>query len=237
MKKTAVIIALAVCVVQFACVSKEGVQGKTSLKTYAEQKSYMIGIDIANNLKSLHTEIDFEALVQGLGDVMKERPMLLQKTTLDSIRQTFTMQLREQQMASMKESSEKNSKEGEEFLAANKTKPGVVTTASGLQYIVEKQGTGPKPKATDKVKVHYEGSLLDGKIFDSSIKRGQPVEFPLNGVIKGWSEALQLMPVGSKYKLFVPSNLAYGDNGGPQGSGIGPGAVLIFEVELLSIEK
>ena len=236
MKKTAAIIALAVCcAAQFACGTKDGVQGKTSLKTFAEQKSYMIGVDIAHNLKSLNTEIDFEALVQGLGDVMKERPMLLPKSTMDSIRQVFTMQLREHQMAGMKASSEKNTQEGETFLAANKTKPGVITTASGLQYIIEKQGTGPKPKATDKVKVNYEGTLIDGKIFDSSIKRGQPVEFPVNGVIPGWTEALQLMPVGSKFKLFVPANLGYGDRGA--GPDIGPGAVLIFEVELLGIVK
>ncbi len=236
MKKTAVIIALAVCcAAQFACGTKDGVQGKPSLKTFAEQKSYMIGVDIAHNLKSLNTEIDFEALVQGLGDVMKERPMLLPKSTMDSIRQVFTMQLREHQMAGMKASSEKNTQEGETFLAANKTKPGVITTASGLQYIIEKQGTGPKPKATDKVKVNYEGTLIDGKIFDSSIKRGQPVEFPVNGVIPGWTEALQLMPVGSKFKLFVPANLGYGDRGA--GPDIGPGAVLIFEVELLGIVK
>ena len=154
---------------------------------------------------------------------------------MDSIRQVFTMQLREHQMAGMKASSEKNTQEGETFLAANKTKPGVITTASGLQYIIEKQGTGPKPKATDKVKVNYEGTLIDGKIFDSSIKRGQPVEFPVNGVIPGWTEALQLMPVGSKFKLFVPANLGYGDRGA--GPDIGPGAVLIFEVELLGIVK
>ena len=236
MKKTAVIIALAVCcAAQFACGTKDGVQGKTSLKTFAEQKSYMIGVDIAHNLKSLNTEIDFEALVQGLGDVMKERPILLPKSSMDSIRQVFTMQLREHQMAGMKASSEKNTQEGETFLAANKTKPGVITTASGLQYIIEKLGTGPKPKATDKVKVNYEGTLIDGKIFDSSIKRGQPVEFPVNGVIPGWTEALQLMPVGSKFKLFVPANLGYGDRGA--GPDIGPGAVLIFEVELLGIVK
>ncbi|MGA3051653.1 MAG: FKBP-type peptidyl-prolyl cis-trans isomerase [Chitinispirillaceae bacterium] len=236
MKKTAAIIALAVCcAAQFACGTKDGVQGKTSLKTFAEQKSYMIGVDIAHNLKSLNTEIDFEALVQGLGDVMKERPILLPKSSMDSIRQVFTMQLREHQMAGMKASSEKNTQEGETFLAANKTKPGVITTASGLQYIIEKLGTGPKPKATDKVKVNYEGTLIDGKIFDSSIKRGQPVEFPVNGVIPGWTEALQLMPVGSKFKLFVPANLGYGDRGA--GPDIGPGAVLIFEVELLGIVK
>ncbi len=166
---------------------------------------------------------------------MKDRPMLINKNALDSIRQLFTMQLREQQMAGMKEVSEKNAKEGEEFLAANKSKPGVITTASGLQYIVEKMGTGPKPKKTDKVKVNYEGTLLDGKIFDSSIKHGQPAELKVDGVIPGWTEALQLMPVGSKFKLFVPSQLAYGDRGA--GQDIGPGSMLIFEVELLSIEK
>ncbi len=236
MKKTACVIALAVfCAAQFSCGSKDGVQGKTSFKTFTEQKSYMIGVDIATNIKSLKTDVDFEALVQGLGDVMKERPMLINKIALDSIRQLFTMQLREQQMAGMKEASEKNAKEGEDFLAANKSKPGVITTASGLQYIVEKMGTGPKPKKTDKVKVNYEGSLLNGKIFDSSIKHGQPADLKVDGVIPGWTEALQLMPVGSKFKLFVPSELAYGDRGA--GQDIAPGSTLIFEVELLSIEK
>ena len=130
--------------------------------------------------------------------------------------------------------AEKNKKEGVDFLAANKGKPGVKTTASGLQYTVEKEGTGPKPKATDTVKVHYLGTKIDGTEFDSSIKRGQPAKFPLANVIPGWTEGLQLMPVGSEYKFFIPAKLAYGEHGPPQ---IGPDATLIFDVTLISIDK
>jgi FKBP-type peptidyl-prolyl cis-trans isomerase FklB len=136
-----------------------------------------------------------------------------------------------------KEKAEKagpNKKSGEAFLAENKTKPGVVTLPSGLQYMVLQEGTGPKPVATDKVRCHYQGTLIDGTIFDSSIKRGQPIDFAVTGVIRGWTEALQLMNVGSKWRLFIPSDLAYGD----QGSGaITPGSTLIFDVELIDIVK
>jgi FKBP-type peptidyl-prolyl cis-trans isomerase FklB len=126
-------------------------------------------------------------------------------------------------------------KQGQDFLAANKNKPGVVTTPSGLQYLVLKTGTGPKPALTDMVRVHYHGTLIDGRVFDSSVERGQPIELSVNGVIPGWTEALQMMPVGSKWKLFVPSNLAYGDQqAGPM---IAPGSTLIFDVELLDIVK
>jgi FKBP-type peptidyl-prolyl cis-trans isomerase FklB len=129
----------------------------------------------------------------------------------------------------------KNREAGLKFLAENKTKPGVVTLPDGLQYLVLKEGTGPKPTINDKVKTHYHGTLIDGTVFDSSVDRGQPISFPVGGVIKGWTEALQLMPVGSKWRLFIPSELAYGDRGaGPK---IGPGAALVFEVELLAIEQ
>ncbi|MBN8852550.1 MAG: FKBP-type peptidyl-prolyl cis-trans isomerase [Sphingobacteriales bacterium] len=133
------------------------------------------------------------------------------------------------------EKSAGNKKIGEDFLAANKNKPGVVTLPSGLQYTVMKEGTGPKPGPTDKVKVHYHGTLIDGRVFDSSVDRGQPIELAVNGVIPGWTEALQLMSVGSKWKLFIPSNLAYGDQ--QAGPLIAPGSTLIFEVELLDIVK
>ena len=136
----------------------------------------------------------------------------------------------------MKAVAEVNKKEGAEFLEANKTKEGVVVLPSGLQYKILTASTGPKPAATDTVSCNYRGTLLDGTEFDSSYKRGQPTSFPVNGVIKGWTEALQLMPVGSKWQLFIPSDLAYGDRGADPRSGIGPGATLIFEVELLSIQ-
>ena len=140
--------------------------------------------------------------------------------------------MREKAAAASKEAGEKNTKEGEKFLAENKTKPGVKTTASGLQYLVEKEGSGAAPKETDTVTVNYRGTLIDGTEFDSSYKRGEPATFPVNRVIKGWTEALQLMKPGGKYKLFIPANLAYGPSGA--GGDIGPNATLIFEVELMS---
>jgi FKBP-type peptidyl-prolyl cis-trans isomerase FkpA len=143
--------------------------------------------------------------------------------------------LQASQQAKQKEAAEKNKAEGEKFLADNAKKPGVKVTASGLQYQVIKEGTGAKPAATDQVSVHYTGTLIDGTKFDSSYDRNEPAKFALNGVIPGWGEALQLMKVGSKYKLFIPSNLAYGDRGTP--GPIGPNAALIFDVELLEIVK
>src|SRR5713226_7263655 len=136
----------------------------------------------------------------------------------------------------MKLAGEANKKEGDEFLTANKTKEGVVTLPSGLQYKILTEGTGPKPTATDTVVCNYRGTLISGTEFDSSYKRGQPLTIQVNGVIKGWTEAIQLMPVGSKWQLFIPSDLGYGDRGSDPRSGIGPGATLIFEVELLSIQ-
>jgi FKBP-type peptidyl-prolyl cis-trans isomerase len=144
--------------------------------------------------------------------------------------------MRSKQEEKTKLAVEGNKKVGEEFLAANKTKDGVVTLPSGLQYRVLTEGTGPKPTAADTVSCNYRGTLIDGKEFDSSYKHGQPLSIQVNGVIKGWTEALQLMPVGSKWQLFVPSHLGYGDRGADPRSGIGPGATLIFEVELLSIQ-
>jgi FKBP-type peptidyl-prolyl cis-trans isomerase FklB len=147
--------------------------------------------------------------------------------------QALANEVRSAQEAKAKEAGAGNRKEGDAFLAANKAKEGVKTTADGLQYKVLTEGNGPKPTANDTVTVNYRGTLLNGKEFDSSYKRGQPASFPVGGVIKGWTEALQLMPVGSKYQLFIPPDLAYGDRGA--GGDIGPGETLIFEVELLSI--
>ena len=148
----------------------------------------------------------------------------------------FQQQQQAAHMAKINEAGAKNAKEGEDFLAANGKKEGVQTLPSGLQYKILTEGTGPKPSATDTVSCNYRGTLLDGTEFDSSYKRGQPASFPVTGVIKGWTEALQLMPVGSKWQLFIPSELAYGERGADPRSGIGPGATLIFEVELLSIQ-
>jgi FKBP-type peptidyl-prolyl cis-trans isomerase FklB len=147
----------------------------------------------------------------------------------------FRTEMTQKKTAQMKEAGDRNKKEGEKFIADNKKKEGVITTASGLQYKIITKGTGASPKATDTVSVHYKGTLIDGKEFDSSYRRGQPASFPVNGVIKGWTEALQLMKEGSKWQLFIPSELAYGDRGA--GRDIGPNSTLIFDVELISIKK
>jgi FKBP-type peptidyl-prolyl cis-trans isomerase FkpA len=195
--------------------------------------SYMVGMDIGRGLTQIKDDIDIKVVEQALEAVLKgDKTTMTQEEALQ-VRQAYMQQMQAKRVTEQKAAAEKNKTEGTAFLAKNKSKSGVKSTASGLQYEVEKEGTGPKPKATDTVKVNYLGTKIDGTKFDSSYDRGQPATFPLNGVIKGWSEGLQLMPVGSKYKLYVPADLAYGENApGP----IGPNATLIFEVELLGIE-
>jgi FKBP-type peptidyl-prolyl cis-trans isomerase FkpA len=195
--------------------------------------STMVGMDIGRGLAQIKDDIDIKVVEQALEQTLKgDKTSLTQEEALQ-VRQAYMQQMQAKRVTEQKAAAEKNKTEGTTFLAKTKAKSGVKTTASGLQYEVEKEGTGPKPKATDTVKVNYLGTKIDGTKFDSSYDRGQPATFPLNGVIKGWSEGLQLMPVGSKYKFYVPADLAYGENApGP----IGPNATLIFEVELLGIE-
>ncbi|HWS27505.1 MAG TPA: FKBP-type peptidyl-prolyl cis-trans isomerase, partial [Xanthomonadales bacterium] len=169
-----------------------------------------------------------------LAESMAGGKTLMTEAEMQEVSNQFRTIVQTKRQAAQAKAATENKAKGDEFLAKNKTAPGVKTTESGLQYSVIKEGTGAKPKATDQVKVHYVGTLLNGTKFDSSIDRGQPATFPLNGVIPGWTEALQLMTVGSKYKLVIPGSLAYGEQGQPQG-GIGPNEVLIFEVELLEI--
>jgi FKBP-type peptidyl-prolyl cis-trans isomerase FkpA len=202
------------------------------LKTEKDKVSYMVGMDVGKGLSSIKDEIDMAVVIQALqASVKGEKTALTQEEAL-KVRQDFMTKLQAKRAAEEKVKAETNKKAGEDFLAKNKSKKGVTTTASGLQYEVIKAGTGPKPKDSDTVQVHYTGTLLDGTKFDSSVDRGEPTTFPLKGVIPGWTEGLQLMPVGSKYKFYIPSALAYGENGpGP----IGPNAMLTFEVELLKI--
>jgi FKBP-type peptidyl-prolyl cis-trans isomerase len=235
MKKVLISSLAIIFATQFFCVAKQDLATKPGLKTPGERYSYMIGLDIGGSLKNLNTEIDYNALLWGIMDIMKDREPLIKDSAMMALKQEFNMEMQAKHMAKMKGDGEKNVKNGDTFLAENQKKEGVTTTASGLQYSVIKQGNGPKPKPTDVVKVHYRGTLLDGKEFDSSIKRGEPVEFPVSGVIPGWTEALQLMNVGSKFKLVIPPGLAYGERGA--GQDIGPNAVLVFEVELLEIVK
>src|SRR6266481_3660533 len=206
-----------------------GQEKSPQLKDQKDKVSYSIGMQIGFNLARQKVDINPDILAAGIKDAIAGKPQLTQDQVKDVMAQ-FEKDMEQKQ----KQAGEKNKTEGAKFLEENKKKPGVKTTASGLEYKLEKEGTGAQPKPTDMVTVNYRGTLIDGTEFDSSYKRGQPATFPVNGVIKGWTEALQLMPVGSKWQLFIPSELAYGDRGA--GGQIGPNATLIFEVELLSIQ-
>ena len=204
------------------------------LSTQKAKLSYALGMNIGAGVKSQPVDIDPDILARGMKDAMTGAKPLLTEDEAKAVLTQAQNELRQQQQAKTKQEGEANKKEGEAFLAANKTKEAVVTLPDGLQYKILTAGTGPKPTATDSVVCNYRGTLVNGTEFDSSYKRGQPVTFPVNGVIKGWQEALPLMPVGSKWQLFVPSDLAYGDHA--MSADLGPNSTLIFEVELLSIK-
>jgi FKBP-type peptidyl-prolyl cis-trans isomerase FklB len=205
-----------------------------ALKSQKEKLSYAIGVDMGNNLKKQSIDIDPDILLKGLRDSLSGGKVLLSDEDILAIKTAFRQEMMKKQEEERKKLAEKNKKEGEAFLEENKKKEGVKTLASGLQYKVITEGSGKSPKATDTVTVNYRGTLTDGTEFDSSYKRGQPATFPVNGVIAGWTEALQLMKEGAKWQLFIPSNLAYGEKGA--GNTIGPDATLIFEVELISVK-
>jgi FKBP-type peptidyl-prolyl cis-trans isomerase FklB len=203
------------------------------LTTDKDKQSYAIGLSIGKSLHRDDIDADPKIVLRGLQDAMAGGQVLLTDDQFKDVMTQLQTQVRQKQEEKRQALAESNKKDGAAFLAANASKEGVVTLPSGLQYKVLTAGTGPKPAATDSVVCNYRGTLLDNTEFDSSYKRGQPATFPVTGVIKGWTEALQLMPVGSKWQLFIPADLAYGDRGqGP----IGPNAVLIFEVELVSIK-
>jgi len=208
-------------------------------KTPKEKFSYALGMytggNLGANLQRQSVEVDANLVAQGLKDALAGGKMRLTPEEMQAVLTAMQTEVRQKFQERMKLAGEANKKEGPLFLAANKTKPGVVTLPSGLQYKILQAGTGPKPTATDTVTCNYRGTFINGTEFDSSYKYGKPATFPLNGVIKGWNEALQLMPVGSKWQLFIPSELAYGEQGNP-GGGIAPNATLIFELELLSIQ-
>ncbi len=239
-KKTAMI---AVCVAMLAACSqqaevkkaepKQAAPAEQTLSSETAKLSYAIGMDIGNSLKSLNTDLDRKVLVAAINDRLDGKALKLSDADAGKVKQTFFQAQAKKRAEAMKAAGEKNKVDGAKFLVENGKKKGVTTTKSGLQYEELKAGSGAKPKATDKVTVNYRGTLIDGTEFDSSYKRGQPVTFPLNGVIKGWTEGVQLMSVGSKYRFALPADLAYGERGaGPK---IGPNSVLVFEVELLGI--
>src|ERR1700675_3550694 len=205
-----------------------------ALSTKKEKVSYAIGADLGGKLKSSSIDVDPNILTRALKEALTGAKRAMTDDEIRSTLSDLTKDLQQKQTAVTKEKSDKNRKEGEEILASNKTKEGVVALPSGLQYKILKAGDGPKPTSADTVVCNYKGTLIDGKEFDSSYKRGQPATFPVGGVIKGWTEALQLMPVGSKWQLFIPPDLAYGDR--QAGPDITPGSTLVFEVELMSIQ-
>ena len=217
-------------------------QSEKSLTSEVDSVSYALGMDMAYKFKENFSDINKNLFIQGINNVMDSTNILIEKAQIDTVLRTFFQKLqvekqKEQEAEALKKAEAEfgdNKETGIQFLAENKSKDGVKTTNSGLQYTVIKEGTGEKPTATSKVKVHYHGTLLDGTVFDSSVDRGEPMEFGVTQVIKGWTEGLQLMSVGSKYKFFIPHDLAYGATP-HQGGPIKPFATLIFDIELLEI--
>jgi FKBP-type peptidyl-prolyl cis-trans isomerase len=210
-------------------------QAPLALKTQKDKFSYALGMNLGANLHKQSVPVDPNIMARGLKDALAGGKTLLTEEEARAAITAVQSDMHEKQQAKMQAAGDANKKEGEAFLANNKAKEGVVALPSGLQYKVLKEGNGPKPMATDSVVCNYRGTLINGTEFDSSTKHGGPATFPVNGVIKGWTEALQLMPVGSKWQLFVPSDLAYAERGA--GGDIGPNATLIFEVELVSIQN
>lgn len=215
-------------------VEEKKVEVKKEEKPDKEKISYAIGMNIGSNIKRQSIDVDVDTLAKAIKDVIAGSPTRFNEQEAQQIMMAMNNDLRSKREEERKQLGGKNKKEGEAFLAENAKKPGIKTTASGLQYKVITEGKGEKPKSTDTVTTQYRGRLIDGTEFDSSYKRGQPAEFPVTGVIKGWTEALQLMPVGSKWELYIPSDLAYGERG--SGANIGPDATLIFEIELVGIK-
>ncbi|MEO5721965.1 MAG: FKBP-type peptidyl-prolyl cis-trans isomerase [Chthoniobacterales bacterium] len=228
MKNSCIFIAL------FALISTGFAAGTTELKTDKDKVSYSIGLDIGGTFKKQAMDIDLDLLMQGLKDASGGKTPLLTDEQVKETMTAYSKAMMEKQTEKAKEEGTKSAAEGEKFLAENKGKEGVKTTASGLQYKVLKEGAGASPKETDTVVVHYKGTLINGTEFDSSYKRNEPTSFPVNRVIKGWTEGLQLMKPGSKFQFFIPAGLAYGERGA--GQDIGPNATLIFEVELQDVK-
>lgn len=207
---------------------------EVDLEDEKKNLSYSLGMLLGDRFTKRFGDIDFDVLIEGLSQAHEGKETQITMDEAQATLQTFEQAAAEEAQAAAKAASAAAAVEGEKYLEENKAKDGVMVTDSGLQYEVITEGDGPKPTAEDTVSVHYVGTLLDGTEFDSSVARGQPAEFPLGGVIPGWTEGLQLMNTGSKYRFVIPSDLAYGDRGA--GQAIGPGATLIFEVELLEIK-
>jgi FKBP-type peptidyl-prolyl cis-trans isomerase len=226
MKYFSIVLSLLLTVCSFAFSQK-------TPATEKEKISYSIGASIAKNMQMQGVDIDVAMLTRGIKDIFGNKTTAMTDLEMETTMMNFGKTMSAKSDGRKKTEGGKNKKEGEAFLAANKNKPGVVALPSGLQYKILRMGTGAKPAAGQTVKCNYKGTLINGKEFDNSYKRGEPIEFPLNQVIKGWTEGLQLMPAGSKWQLFIPSYLAYGEGGTPA---IGPNSTLIFEIELIEIK-
>ena len=230
-----ILAAALVAVLATACAPKDGASGTSKLDTYAQKFGYAIGADIGKSLAPVKDEVDLVALVDGIEEALAGKDLRLDDEGREKIKSEVSRKIQEKQMAERTAKAAAAKDAGEKFLAENAKRDGVKTTASGLQYEMMSEGSGAMPKATDKVTVHYKGTLIDGTEFDSSYSRGQPVTFPLGNVIPGWTEGLQLVKTGGKTRLYIPSSLAYGERGA--GAKIGPNEALVFEVELIAIEK
>lgn len=215
-------------------VSPAAPQRSVELKTTRDQASYAIGLNIGRSLEADGLDVNAEALMQGIRDALAKAQPRLTEEQCRAAMNVFQREASGKMNERRRTEGDKNMREGQAFLQANKAKEGVVALPSGLQYKVLQSGQGPSPKLNDRVRVHYRGTLIDGTVFDSSVERGEPAVFAVGGVIRGWTEALQKMKVGDKWTLFIPPDLAYGPQGAPPA--IGPHAVLIFDVELLGIE-
>ncbi|MCH9829635.1 MAG: FKBP-type peptidyl-prolyl cis-trans isomerase [Gammaproteobacteria bacterium] len=215
--------------------AKEQDMSSDTLETDQQKLGYALGHDLARSLENAKDEIDTAALKRGIDDAFSGQEPLMDEKSREEVKTAVAKRLQEQAVKKHDEEAQANLDKGEAFLAENAKKDGVMTTDSGLQYEVMTAGEGDNPTAQDKVTVNYKGTLIDGTVFDSSYDRGEPVTFPLSNVIKGWTEGVQLMKPGAKYKFFIPSELAYGERGA--GGRIGPNEALVFEVELLEVEK
>ncbi|HET6461869.1 MAG TPA: FKBP-type peptidyl-prolyl cis-trans isomerase [Syntrophales bacterium] len=233
MKLKTTIIVIAALAISLAA-AHAGAAETPQFKTDKEKISYGIGVDVARSFKRLGVDIDMNLLVKGLEDVMTDQKLLMNEDDLRATMKAYFEELRQKQMAITQALGEENKKKGGAFLAENKKKEGVVTLPSGLQYKIINAGSGKMPTENDTVECTYRGTLIDGKEFDSSFRTGKPATFKVSGVIAGWREALKLMPVGSKWQLFIPPELAYGPTSASRD--IGPNTTLIFEVELLAIK-
>ncbi|MBD3756203.1 MAG: FKBP-type peptidyl-prolyl cis-trans isomerase [Gammaproteobacteria bacterium] len=209
--------------------------GETALQTTEQKASYTLGVDLAKNMQQQGLQIDIKALTLGMQDAFDQKPLRLTPEEMQSAVNEVKKAMMQKQLEARKQQAEANAKAGAAFLAENKTKPGVKTTASGLQYKVITAGKGPSPTENDKIVANYQGALLNGEVFDSSFERGSPIEFQMGNVIKGWQEALKLMNVGAKWEVYIPAELAYGDKGA--GNRIGPNETLVFTIELISFAK